>query len=76
MLRDHGITADDIAIFPMGNVNGNSGGHFRLIDKTNMTDLLDDNRNQIIFHVDDLRKGAAADREKRVRAAEEKAVAR
>jgi hypothetical protein len=73
MVRD-GIDPADIAIFPMGNVNGNSGGHFRLIDKSTLEDVLDDNHNQVIFHVNDLRKKSAADRQDRNRAAEEKAA--
>ncbi len=73
-LKALGIDADDIAILPMGNVNGDSGGHFRLVTKSGLSDILDDSHNQVIFNANDLRNKRAADKRARNDAAIRKAA--
>ncbi|MGV1762794.1 hypothetical protein [Rhizobium rhizogenes] len=68
-LKDYGIDASDIAILPSGNVNGDSGGHFRLVSKDGLDDILDDNHDQVIFDANDLRNKRAADKKARDAAA-------
>ncbi|TCR92575.1 hypothetical protein [Rhizobium sp. BK376] len=64
-LKANGIDASDIAILPLGSVNGDSGGHFRLVSKSGLDDILDDNHNQVIFNANDLRNKRAADTQAR-----------
>jgi hypothetical protein len=68
-LKDLDIGADDIAILPMGNVNGDSGGHFSLVTKHDLTPILDENHNQVIFNANDLRNKRATETDIRRRKA-------